>query len=587
MNTESDNLPAIVAITTGAVFVLVSVLIAMNTNVKANEPRAAATTTDSQATSTSLLQLFNYDVVPETDTEATTTSPSSTSNHCSQQLLNTNLETGDRGPAVRDLQEFLNADPDTRIASAGSGSSGEETNYYGLQTAQAVIRFQEKYLGSIEREAGVWGLQERMQAREVCEDMPTDTTYDDTVDNQSDTTQDQPEPNTQSSGQADNQDQAVDTENDFSNYQQLEENLSDDDRFADRITTRDRLFGGEAFLADFDLRGRGRVREAETNTIADIRFKSERGDVMVERVDISFVAVGSDGDDEPWEVIESISIESDREQIASVSADSKDGWSDDGSDYSGSLAGDEQFTIRLSNLDTIIKQDDRADLSINITLQDSVDDAGEDVRWGVFVDNEDLLAVDSEGVRHRIGDDEDTSVFRIYEAREGQDDGRLRVERSYSDPESSAISVPAAGRSPVFSIFAFDIEARDTQSSVETITLQVETKGVDRKALYRQVVNDARLRIDEDIIPIERVSARSAQANKSIAKLTFTLADPITIGKYRDKTVRLLVRFNPATGNYESGTILRASVPTDGIEAGDGQSSEGSVAGEWHVLDVR
>jgi len=247
MNTQSDNLPTIVAITTGVAFALVSVVIAMNTNVKANEPRAAATTTDSQATSTSILQLFNYDVVPDTDTEATTTSPSSNGNRCSQQILNTNLETGDRGPAVRDLQEFLNADPDTRISQSGSGSPGEETNYYGLQTAQAVISFQEKYLGSIEREAGVWGLQERMQARAVCEDMPTDTTNDDTAVNDSQTNtgqQDAPEPDTQSSDQVDNQEPATDTENNFSNYQQLEENLSDDDRFADRITNRDRLFGG-------------------------------------------------------------------------------------------------------------------------------------------------------------------------------------------------------------------------------------------------------------------------------------------------------------------------------------------------------
>ncbi len=50
---------------------------------------------------------------------------------------------------IKRLQIFLNADPDTRIANSGVGSPGKETNYFGILTYKAVIKFQEKYAKDI------------------------------------------------------------------------------------------------------------------------------------------------------------------------------------------------------------------------------------------------------------------------------------------------------------------------------------------------------------------------------------------------------------------------------------------------------
>ena len=54
-----------------------------------------------------------------------------------------NLAAGDRSEGVRALQKILNVSNATRVSTSGSGSRGNETNYFGRQTFEAVVRFQE------------------------------------------------------------------------------------------------------------------------------------------------------------------------------------------------------------------------------------------------------------------------------------------------------------------------------------------------------------------------------------------------------------------------------------------------------------
>jgi peptidoglycan hydrolase-like protein with peptidoglycan-binding domain len=65
------------------------------------------------------------------------------------------LKSGSRSANVLLLQKFLNADPDTQIASSGAGSPGNETQLFGAKTALAVKRFQEKYRAEVLVPAGI------------------------------------------------------------------------------------------------------------------------------------------------------------------------------------------------------------------------------------------------------------------------------------------------------------------------------------------------------------------------------------------------------------------------------------------------
>lgn len=69
--------------------------------------------------------------------------------------LTRNLMLGTTGEDVRTLQQMLNNNSATRVASEGVGSPGQESTYFGMKTKLAVIKFQHLYAAEVLTPAGL------------------------------------------------------------------------------------------------------------------------------------------------------------------------------------------------------------------------------------------------------------------------------------------------------------------------------------------------------------------------------------------------------------------------------------------------
>ena len=160
----------------------------------ASSANAAALTQSQIDAIIALLESFGADqsVVDNVNASLTGSTPTTTTSTASvcPHTWATDLTSGSAGADVKALQQFLNSDSATQVASSGVGSAGSETDFFGSLTTGAVIKFQDKYAADVLTPVGLsagtgyFGPSSRAKANSLCSTAApttTTTTTDDTT----------------------------------------------------------------------------------------------------------------------------------------------------------------------------------------------------------------------------------------------------------------------------------------------------------------------------------------------------------------------------------------------------------------------
>lgn len=439
------------------------------------------------------------------------------------------LSSGAKGGDVMKLQQFLNADPDTRVAATGAGSVGAETEFYGPATAAAVSKFQVKYRSEILSPAGLvnptgyFGPSSRTSANAKCVSAPVVDTDD---------------------GDMDEDEDEEDEDEDFE-------------------------LSGEASLDKFEIDDAddSDVEEgSEDVEIAEITIEFSDGDAEISRLDLAFTQTGADA----WEAFETISLWVDGDKVAEEDADSK-------SDY---LGDEDNGIIRFTGLDLVGMEDEELVIVVAATIQNNLDVA-ELGTWDV--DGIALRFFDAEGVATTEDGapvTDDTAEFTIEV--EGTDD-EVIVKTSSDDPDSTTLQLEDDKKSDFMTVFAFDLDTDDSTNDItfdEIIVTVDATEDGTLATTTALLINDATLVIDgEEYDDVTIVHGTTGT-------FTFDLDDELVVDAGDRVTVEFQVEFKSLSTLLEGATIQASITGSTGVdsEGADTVTASGAATGDEHTL---
>ena len=501
---------------------------------------AASAQTDLQAQITALLAQIQQ---LEAQLGGTTSAPAGAPAVCPYTWTR-DLTMGSEGADVMKLQQFLNANADTRVAAAGSaGSAGMETMYFGPATAAAVSKMQVMYRaevltpGGLVNPTGYFGSMSRAKANDLCvaDAVVTPTPDTDEDDNGS-------------------------------------------------VTLR-----GEANLDNVEIRdGESDIEEGQEDVvIGELTVEFANGDAEISRLDFAILEDGEDdtvgsGVAQPWDAFETFSLWIDGDKIAEVDASDEDDYLDE-----------DDGTFRFSNLNIVAMEDAEVEILIGASMQNNLD-ADELTDWSLYATeirffDADGVATTENGRDDLSGNDSTISSENSadFEAVPEGDGDELELRSSSADPDETTIIVDENDTTDAM-FFAFDLDASDSDGDVELnsvfVNVTISTNASSTAEGIDGLVRDFYIEIDGD-----KFKAESYTGTGTTARVEFDIDGDYVIDAGDRVTVEVFAEFEEMDGNSGfQGTTINGSVVQADIdaEAAEDINVEGSstVAGEFHPV---
>lgn len=306
-------------------------------------------------------------------------------------------------------------------------------------------------------------------------------------------------------------------------------------------------------------------RHAEVMTVS---FRVRWGDALLQRITIGVEPDASNDETDPWDTFDSFTIKMDGATLATIDAGREKNWRED--DPNGG-----QYSIRISNLDEVLHEDDEVELTIETSVQNSIKGTQNGELWSIFIPDDGIRTLDADKVVLTIGDTADATTLNIDQA--GSSD-ELLVRRSDSDPDAHALRLEDDRRSDWVEVFAFDIDTDDSRRDIEVreipiaFTLSTST--------LNELVRAARITIGGETYTDETITDNTITFNFDRNELVIDNGDRVIA------TVEL--EFNELPIEHE-GTLLSATVHAEDIHArGEDKLTldqlAGSATSETHTL---
>lgn len=310
---------------------------------------------------------------------------------------------GSNSEGVRALQVFLNSNGYV-IATAGPGSKGSETTYFGGLTRVALARYQAAK--GISPAAGYFGPVTRAKVNAEC--MTTN-------------------PGTNPGGTSTSS------------------------------TSTGALQGGEADLSNFTFRredASGAEGESDVE-FATARFDVDDADIRVERIELIASSTDPSFSVQPWRYIERIAVLADGREIASEDTDTRADWNEVRTGV---------YRLAIGDIRHVVREGDTAELTFSADIRDNIDSANLAQEFAFSIADRGIRVRDAAGIDQYVGDSSDIVAFGF----DSEQNGDLRVSSSNEDPDASILVADRNRESAEYAVFSFDIENKDDVDAVLT-----------------------------------------------------------------------------------------------------------------------
>lgn len=472
------------------------------------------------------------------------------------------LAVGATGADVMKLQQFLNADADTRVAAEGAGSVGMETEYFGPATAAAVSKMQVKYRADIlspsnlVNPTGYFGASSRAKANALCAAAPVVTPGED---------------------------------------------ATDEDEDEDAETGE---LSGEASLDSFEMdTEESSVEEGESDAVVGlITVEFADGDAEISRLDMTLQ--GDQTGAKPWDAFDTVSLWVDGDMIAEMDASDEDDYLDE-----------DTGEIRFSGLDIVAMEDEEVEIMVAVSVQNNLDAEELDSEW-TFTPTA-IRYFDADGVATT----EDGSILEgtaEFDMDIAGADEEVKVSLASSNPDASDIVVDTDTDTNDVTILVADIEAEDNDIELNTVVvkLAINADGATTTNITN-VLDEVRVVIDGQEFEAEAIGTEADYAvadndagspvatgltegysERAAATTTvwylFDIDGDVVIDEDSEVEMEVVVDLNDTddAARYPNGVTLSASVQTaernlwqaEGAEDLESTQFTGTAVGKAHTL---